>query len=63
MLETVKKEIRLPFISFGHYFTQYVFDVQDSSIESESRFLFRHNKIDTVSLNKLMNEQSRSNLL
>lgn len=58
MLETVKSDIsKGPFISFGQYFTQYVFDVQDQNIESEANTLFKYNHIDYKKLNEVIDDE------
>lgn len=58
MLETVKQTIKKsPCISFGRYFTEYVFRMQDESIDNEVTFLLRNNKIDVNFFNKVMNKQ------
>lgn len=60
MLEMVKIAIKdSPFISFGQYFTEYVFQVQDMSIENESKFVYRNNRVDPILLNRIMNEELR----
>lgn len=58
MLETVKQIINeSPFISFEQYFTQYVMDVQDASIDAEVAFLLRNNSVTCLLLNRVMNQQ------
>lgn len=58
MLETVKKTMAdAPFISFGQYFIEYVFKVQDANIDNEVSFLLRNNSIDANFLDKLMNQE------
>ena len=62
MLETVKEAIHnAPCISFGRYFTKYVFRVQDENINNEVTFLLRNNSIDVNFFNKVMNKESEVN--
>lgn len=60
MLETVKKLIDAPYISFENYFQQYVMEVQDESIKNEIEFLLRNNFPSANSMIKLINTEIES---
>lgn len=60
MLETVKRCIESPCISFGRYFCQYVLKIHDMNIDNEVAFLLRNNSIDVNTFNRVMNMEADS---
>ena len=64
MLETIKKDIQsLPCILFEQYFQKYIIKIQDISIENEIKFMLKNNFLNSVSINRLLNDiQSRGGL-
>ncbi len=61
MFEELREAIRrideLP--PFPEYFQRYVMHVQDEQIAAEISYMMRHNVMDTVMLEKLMNESTK----
>jgi hypothetical protein len=52
-LETVKTEIQnLPYISFGEYYQDYVFQIQDSNIDDEMKFFMNHNFLSPKNISR-----------
>ena len=43
--------------SFDELFVDYIMDVQDKSIQLEFDYFKRHNKLDILKLDKLINEE------
>jgi len=57
MLETIKRLIKEPCISFGQFFQNYVMSVQDESIKQEISFLLRNNFLSANAMEKLINKE------
>lgn len=57
MLDSVKKMIAEPFISFEQFYQNYIMSVQDKSIEIEISFLLRNNFPSVNSMIKLINRE------
>lgn len=57
MLDTVKRLVNAPYISFGDFFQNYIMHVQDSAIEQEITFLLRNNFLSANSMLKLINQE------
>ena len=57
MLDTIKKLIEKPCISFGEFFQQYVMYVQDESIKQEISFLLKNNFLSSNAMIRLVNEE------
>lgn len=57
MLDSVKKMIAEPFISFEQFYQNYIMSVQDESIEIEISFLLRNNFPSANSMIKLINRE------
>lgn len=61
MLETVKQTIEnLPYIKFGDYFHQYVLSVQDMNIDAEIAFFVKHNFLNALAIDRLIDVEHRS---
>ena len=61
MLDTVKTAIEnLPYIEFGDYFHRYVLSVQDMNIDGEMAFFVKHNFLNVVSVDRLIDIEHRS---
>jgi len=64
MLETVSSYIEsLPCISFEEHFMNYIFEVQDTSIDLEVQFAIRNNFLDINSVNRIINSYYRSSIV
>lgn len=54
LLTVIKGEIeklqKSPYISFDHYFTEYVIEMQDMNIEDELRYICKNNLLDDGSV-------------
>ena len=57
MLETIKRLINEPCISFGQFFQQYVISVQDESIKQEISFLLKNNFLSANAITKLIDSE------
>lgn len=57
MLDTVKKLIDIPCISFEQFFQLYIMNVQDYSLDSEISFLLRNNFLSVNAMIKLANNE------
>ena len=57
MLETIKRLINEPCISFEQFFQQYVISVQDESIKQEISFLLKNNFLSANAITKLIDHE------
>ena len=62
MLETIKRLIKEPCISFGQFFQNYVMSVQDESIKQEISFLLRNNFLSANAMEKLINTELKEQM-
>lgn len=62
MLETIKRLIKEPCISFGQFFQNYVMSVQDESIKQEISFLLRNNFLSAGAMEKLINKELKEQM-
>lgn len=57
ILSSVRKQLNnLPNVSFQEFFTDYIIQVDNESINNEMNSLVRMNKLDVMGLDKLVNK-------
>ena len=57
ILSSVRSKLnRLPDVSFQEFFTDYIIQVDNESINNEMNSLVRMNKLDVMGLDKLVNK-------
>ena len=57
ILSSVRKKLNnLPDVSFQEFFTDYIIQVDNESINNEMNSLVRMNKLDVMGLDKLVNK-------